>query len=143
MNEKERRSVRAIRDGIVIDHLAADSVFDILNTLDIHDERLTIAKNFKSKKMGVKSFIKISNKELTKDELNKIALLAPNATISKIKNFEVVEKFKVELPNKIESIECMNPNCITRIQDINTKFLVINKSPLKLKCHYCERIFDV
>ena len=127
----------------VIDHIPPETIFNILEVLDIHDERLMIGKNFKSIKMGKKGFIKISRKDLTKEELNKIALTAPTATISKIRHYEVVEKFQVELPDQLESIECMNPNCITRVQNAKTKFLVINKEPLKIKCHYCERIFDV
>jgi len=137
----KERTISAIKNGIVLDHLPSNKTPDIINILDLHEEEITIGKNFDSKKMGKKGLIKISDKMLTKEELNKIALIAPNATVSEIKDYELVNKFKLELPDKIDSLECFNPNCITRSQNLKTKFIVVNKSPIKLKCHYCERIF--
>jgi aspartate carbamoyltransferase regulatory subunit len=58
-------------------------------------------------------------------------------------NFEVVEKKVVEVPDRIEGIvKCMNPKCITNHDEVLTKFNVIDKKEVSLKCHYCEKITD-
>jgi aspartate carbamoyltransferase regulatory subunit len=91
--------------------------------------------------MGKKGIIKVSNKFFKPDEINKIALVAPSATLIIIKDFKVVEKKKVEIPDSVEKIvKCFNPNCITNHESVPTRFTVINKEDLKLQCHYCEKI---
>ena len=91
--------------------------------------------------MGKKGIIKVSNKFFKSDEINKIALVATTATLIIIKNFDVVEKKKVEVPDYAENIvKCFNPNSITNNEEISTKFTVIDKKELKLRCHYCEKI---
>jgi len=89
---------------------------------------------------GKKGIIKIGGKDLTKEETDKIALIAPDATVNIIQNYDVKKKIKVAIPltvNKI--IKCSNPNCITNNEKVMTKFDVLNKVPLKVRCHYCER----
>ena len=89
---------------------------------------------------GKKGIIKIKNKFFEKDEINKIALVAPMASLIVIKNYEVVEKIRTEIPNKIEGIvKCVNPKCITNSEVIRTKFDVVDKENLELRCHYCEK----
>jgi aspartate carbamoyltransferase regulatory subunit len=91
--------------------------------------------------MGKKGIIKVSNKFFRPDEINKIALVAPTATLIIIRNFKVVEKKKVEVPDSVEKIvKCFNPNCITNHENVSTRFTVIDKEDLKLQCHYCEKI---
>jgi aspartate carbamoyltransferase regulatory subunit len=91
--------------------------------------------------MGKKGIIKVSNKFFEPDEINKIALVAPTATLIVIRNFKVVIKKNVEVPDTVEKIvKCFNPNCITNHENIATKFTVIDKKELKLHCHYCEKI---
>lgn len=142
MNKKELK-VPAIESGTVIDHIPSESTFKVLDILKIEDELVTIGNNLSSKKMGKKGIIKVSDKMLKKEELDKIALIAPQATINEIKNFKVVKKRQVQMPSLfLGMIKCFNPTCITRHQDVKTKFILINKKPVELKCHYCESVFD-
>ena len=113
---------------------------EILKLRDINDI-VTIGMNFNSKKLEKKSVIKISDRFLTKQEVDKIALIAPEANINIIKDYDVREKFPVRIPDDIHGIiRCVNANCITNREPIRTKFHVLSKAPLKLRCHYCERV---
>jgi len=142
MNKKEMK-VPGIESGTVIDHIPSESTFKVLDILKIGDELVTVGNNLSSKKMGKKGIIKVSDKMLKKEELDKIALIAPQATINEIKNFKVVKKRQVQMPSLfLGMIKCFNPTCITRHQDVKTKFILINKKPVELKCHYCESVFD-
>ncbi|MEM5879124.1 MAG: aspartate carbamoyltransferase regulatory subunit [Candidatus Aenigmatarchaeota archaeon] len=143
----EQRIVTNIENGTVIDHIPAGKglkVFEILK-LGKHGDRNVILINTFSKKMGRKDVIKVENKEMEENEINKIALVAPNATVSIIKNWEVVEKKKVVLPDILENVlTCPNKNCITNSdENVKSKFIVEKKEPLKLRCWYCERIFGI
>ena len=96
-----------------------------------------------SSKLGQKGIIKLSRVFFKDDEINKIALVAPCAKLNIIKDFDVVEKRVVEIPDEIFSIvKCVNPKCITNNEKVSTRFEVISKSEVKLKCHYCEKITD-
>jgi len=139
---RKEQSVSAIKDGTVVDHIPGNVAFKVVEILDLKGIRgiISVATNLTSKKTGKKGIIKISGKDLTKEEVDKIALIAPDATVNIIKNYYVKEKIKVTLPpiiNKI--IKCSNPNCITNVEKTATKFYVLGKEPLKVKCHYCER----
>ncbi len=138
-NPKTR--IDAIKNGTVLDHLSPGSALEVMKVLGIHDSGIiTVGMNLESKKFGAKDIIKLENKELSADELNKIVLISPNAKVSIIKNYEVARKFNVQLPGIIEGIaKCRNPNCITNSEDVKTKFHVTSKHPLKMRCHYCER----
>jgi aspartate carbamoyltransferase regulatory subunit len=140
---RKELKVSAIENGTVIDHIPSNSVFQVIKILNLseYQNQLLIGTNLDSSKMGKKGIIKVSNKFFKSDEINKIALVAPSATLIIIKNFAVVEKKKVEIPDYAENIvKCFNPNCITNNEDIPTKFTVIDKKELKLRCHYCEKI---
>jgi aspartate carbamoyltransferase regulatory subunit len=140
---RKELKVSAIENGTVIDHIPSGSVFQVIKILNLTEfpNQLLIATNLDSQKMGKKGIIKVSNKFFKSDEINKIALFAPSATLIIIKNYEVIEKKKVEVPDYAENIvKCFNPNCITNNEDIITRFTVIDKKELKLRCHYCEKI---
>jgi len=140
---RKELKVSAIENGTVIDHIPSNSVFQVIKILNLseYQNQLLIGTNLDSSKMGKKGIIKVSNKFFKSDEINKIALVAPSATLIIIKNFAVVEKKKVEIPDYAENIvKCFNPNCITNNEDIPTKFTVTDKKELKLRCHYCEKI---
>lgn len=143
MGEEKVQRVTAIKNGTVIDHIPPEATYKVLQILDLGNESVTIGNNLLSKKMGLKGLVKISDKLLTKEELNKIAVIAPQATVSTIKNYKVEDKFHLESPEVLENIiKCFNPKCITRNQDVPTRFHVIRRRPLKIKCHYCERTFE-
>jgi len=139
---KKELSISAIKDGSVIDHIPSNAALKVVDILDLKGIRgmISIATNLSSKTMGKKGIIKISGKDLTKEEVDKIALIAPNATVNIIKNYDVKQKIKVAIPSTINKIiKCSNPNCITNNENVVTKFYVLNKDPLKVRCNYCER----
>jgi len=137
---KELR-VTAIKNGTVIDHIPADQTLKVVEILNLKDELVTIGMNLKSKSMKTKGIVKVAEKNLTEEEVNKIALVAPNATINIIKDYNAKKKTSVKLPKNVEGIiNCINPNCITRNQKVKTNFKILNNKPLKLKCHHCETI---
>jgi Aspartate carbamoyltransferase, regulatory subunit len=108
--------------------------------------RVALVMNVESGKLGVKDIVKVEGRELTKDELNLVALVAPTATVNIIRDYEVVSKFKVVVPDVIEGlIKCKNPRCITNQQrePIKSRFRVVSREPLKLVCDYCGTIHDL
>jgi aspartate carbamoyltransferase regulatory subunit len=143
MKREKQLSVSAIKNGTVIDHIPAQNLFKVIQILDLEHikDQITFGTNFESKKLGKKAIIKLSNKVFHKDDINKIALVAPQAKLNIIKDYEVVEKKVVEVPNEIIGIaKCVNPQCITNNEEIITRFTVISRENVALKCHYCEKI---
>ena len=140
--EKELK-VTALRNGTVIDHIPADKLFKVVSILQlkIYNHPLTIGNNFDSKRMGTKGIIKISDRFLAEDETSKIALIAPNAKINIIKEYQVVEKRDLVLGDEIHDVmHCENPVCITNHQPVPTSFWVIkDEDEIRLRCKYCER----
>ncbi|MCX8154026.1 MAG: aspartate carbamoyltransferase regulatory subunit, partial [Candidatus Bathyarchaeota archaeon] len=105
---------------------------------------ITIAINVPSKRLGMKDIVKIEGRALNAAEVNKIALVAPHATINIIRDYCVVEKLEVKLPKVIEGIlKCVNPTCIINSNEpAVSKFYVQNAEPLLLKCHYCGSLLE-
>lgn len=144
-NIKEDQKLYAIKEGTVIDHIPARQALNVISVLGINEDDSIIGMgiNFKSQKTGHKDIVKIENKHITKDELDKIALFAPRATINRINNYKVAEKLHVDVPEVFVGIvRCANPNCITRNQQSTTKFYTRRKDPLLLQCHYCEKLLQ-
>ncbi len=139
----EELVVRRISDGTVIDHIPAGRALKVLRILGITgDEGLMVSlvMNVYSKKLGKKDIVKVEGRELSKEEVDKIALVAPTATINIVRDYEVVDKRRVELPDKIEGIvKCVNPKCVTNAprEAVKPAFTVISRKPLKLVCEYC------
>jgi len=149
MNNKPRKElvVSAIENGTVIDHIPAEKVFQVIKILNLDktESQVLFGTNLESHKYGTKGIIKVQGKYFEREEINKIALVAPSATLIEIKNYQVVLKKHVEIPdNVIKIAKCVNPNCITNHENITTKFMVVNEpdKELKLKCHYCEKYTD-
>lgn len=142
---EEKMIVRKIENGSVIDHIAVGRGLKVIYILNINpDETAVLLMNVPSKKLGRKDIVKIENRELTSNEVNKISLIASNATLNIIKNGEIKEKKKVILPNVLEDIiKCPNTNCITNSNEpIKTKFFFEKKEPVRLRCWYCEKTFS-
>ena len=138
---RKELQVAALENGTAIDHIPTDAVFKVVALLQLQklENRITIGNNLRSNKMGKKGIIKVSDKYFREDELNRIALVAPNVNLNIIKDFEVVEKKKVILPDEIvEIVKCNNPKCITNNEPMKTRFHVIDKEKVELQCHYCE-----
>lgn len=135
--------VSAIENGTVIDHIPSGSLFKIMNILNLEEikNRITFGNNLESKRIGTKAIIKISDMEVPQESLNKIAIFAPMARVSYIKNFSVYEKLEVSVPDILEgSVRCANPICVTNKERVMPRFVVTNKKNVSLRCHYCEKI---
>jgi len=140
--------VSKIREGTVIDHIKAGKgrkVLDFLGIDDSYPEIVILLMNVDSKKIKKKDILKLSNKFLKQDEVDKIALIAPNATGNVIKNFKVVDKMSIKIPETIEGIlKCPNPKCVSNADEpLKTKFMVEKEEPVSLRCFYCERLMDL
>lgn len=145
MKEGKKLSVSAIENGTVIDHIPSKNLFKVINILGLEkiDNLITFGANMESNRLGKKAIIKIADKFFEREEINRIAVVAPLAKLNIIKDYAVVEKQLVEVPNHIEGIiKCVNPKCITNVESVKTKFEVIDKKNVSLKCYYCEKITD-
>ena len=146
--EQSELMVRRIKEGTVIDHIDEGRGLQVLNALGIDGSDgslITIALNVPSGKFKKKDIIKVENKFLEDDDTNKLAVIAPKATINKIRDYKLVEKRRVSLPNEIDRIfRCSNPDCITNSPEkIESVMDLVNKDARVLKCRYCGRILDV
>ena len=138
--ENEGLLVRRIQNGTVIDHIASGEALNVVKILGITGttrEALSIATNVPSGQMGKKDIVKLSNRELSKEEVDRIALISPKATINIIRNYKVCEKKGVEIPDMIEGlVRCPNPGCISNANEpIRSRFAV---TPKGLHCTYCD-----
>ncbi|MBN1322746.1 MAG: aspartate carbamoyltransferase regulatory subunit [Methanotrichaceae archaeon] len=136
--------VKPIRNGTVIDHIAGGQALNVLKILGISgttDASVSVVMNVPSKRLGKKDIVKVEERELGEDEVNKIALIAPSATINIVREYAVVEKFEVDLPCEIMGVvRCQNPSCISNTQEpIKSRMLVKRKNPVLLRCVYCEQ----
>ena len=142
-NNKKELAVAALKNGIVIDHIPCPSLFKVVNLLglDKMESSVTIGNNLDSGSMTRKGIIKIADIELPDDTLNRIAVIAPNAVINIIRDYEVVNKHSVVLPeNLIDIVKCNNPKCISNNEPMRTHFHVVDRGNTTLRCHYCERL---
>ncbi len=141
-NDKKELQVAALENGTVIDHIPAEKLFTVVSLLGLKhmSNNITIGFNLNSKKLGKKGIIKIADKFFCDDEINRIAVVAPNVKLNIIRNYEVVEKRELILPDELHGIvKCANPKCITNNEPMPTFFHVIDKDKCVIKCHYCEK----
>ena len=132
-----------IKNGTVIDHITAGNAIKVLHILNIPQQQgsiVSVAINVKSQ-MGKKDIVKIENREIARQEVDKIALIAPKATINIIRDYKVAEKHKVILPNELVGIAtCSNPTCISNGgEPVQSRFIVVDKEKPRIRCYYCER----
>lgn len=140
--EQDLLKVSRIDNGTVIDHIPSQRAMKVARILGLSNlsSVVSIGINITSRRMGKKDIVKIEDRYLTGDEANRIALIAPDATINRIKNARVVSKKKVRIQRELVGIiRCSNPICITNHESIDTRFHLISVQPLKARCHYCER----
>ena len=143
MNKTKELKVNAIKNGTVIDHIPAQQLFRVISILGLDkiSNQITFGANLESQRMGHKAIIKVSEKYFEDNEINKIALVAPSAKLNIIRDYEVIEKREVKIPDTVVGIvKCFNPKCITNNEDVTTKFYVEDKVDVTLKCHFCEKI---
>ena len=138
---KKERLVAAIKNGTVIDHIPADKTFQVVTLLELQtlNEPISIGNNYASKMMGKKGIIKVTDRFFTDEEISRLSVVAPNVVLNIIKDYEVIEKKKVETPAELKGIvRCNNPKCITNNEPMQTVFNVVDKDNRTLKCHYCD-----
>jgi aspartate carbamoyltransferase regulatory subunit len=137
--------VSAIKTGTVIDHIPPRSLFKVISILGLDKiaSQVTFGNNLESKRLGKKAIIKITDKFFDDKEVDKIALVAPDAKLNTIRDYKVVDKREVAVPDEVSGIvRCVNPKCITNNEEITTRFYVVSKKPVTLKCHYCEKMVE-
>ena len=136
--------VTPIKNGTVIDHIPAGMALKVLRILGIGDSvtsTVTVAMHVPSRLMGWKDIVKVEDRELASREIDKIALVAPTASVNVIRNYNVAEKHRVALPDRAVGIlKCGNPNCISNTKEpVESEFLVRSKNPLRVFCKFCDR----
>ena len=132
--------IDAIKNGIVIDHIAAGKAMDLYQILGLGDLDCSVAilKNVTSGKLGRKDIIKIDqNLELDWDV---IGYVDPNITVNIIRDGEQVEIRQLKLPDTITNVlHCRNPRCITSIeQELPQTFKLTDRTARVYRCLYCE-----
>ena len=143
----EQFLVRRIKEGTVIDHVEPGKALKVLRALGITGEEgltLTVAMSVPSSKLGRKDIVKIERRFLNSDETNRIALIAPRATVNLVREYRVVEKRKIELPECFSGVlKCLNPTCVSNSPEpIDSIMNVVRKDPPMLQCKYCGRVFQ-
>lgn len=139
---KTSLAVAALRNGTVIDHIPSSTLFKCVKILGIEelDTQLTIGNNLSSGRMGAKGIIKVADVFFSDETLSRIALLAPEARVNIIREYEVVDKRPVILPDTIVGIvRCDNPKCITNNEPMSTRFTVVKPDRTSIRCCYCGR----
>lgn len=139
-SKKKELAVAALKNGTVIDHIPAEALFTVMRLLGIEnmDTSVTIGNNLHSARLGKKGIIKVADVEFPEATLNRIALIAPTAKVNIIRDYEVAEKHEVTLPdNLVGLVRCNNPKCITNNEPMKTRFIVVNRNPVTIRCHYC------
>ena len=136
--------VQPIRNGTVIDHITPGCALKVLKILNIpqkENDSIASVVMHVGGKSGKKDIVKIENRELKTDEVDKIALIAPDATINIIRDYDVVEKHQVDIPDEICGIvTCNNPNCISNANEpVVPRFIVKQRKPVRVRCVYCDR----
>ncbi len=140
--------ITPIRNGTVIDHIGDGLALEVLRIIGVKeldkDSTVSVALHVRSQKTGWKDIVKVENMELSPRKVNAIALIAPTATISIIREFKVREKRTVDLPDRIVGVlRCPNSNCIThQPEPVESEFEVARRTPVVLRCVYCERSVD-
>lgn len=139
--------VTKIKDGTVIDHITGGYALNVVRILGITGRTngiVLIAMHVPSKRLGTKDIVKVEGRELEQKEVDKIALLAPHASINIIREYQVADKKRVKLPDIIRgTVKCGNPACISNSNEpVQSKFYVKSREPLVIRCHYCSYIME-
>lgn len=150
MSEEVSGKIKIVKimDGTVIDHIRAGNALEVLKILGITGKNgnvVTLAMNIRSSRIEKKDIVKVENRFLDSAEVARIALVAPEATINLIKDSKVIKKTRVELPETITGImRCPNERCVTNKErePIRSRYQVVSRKPIQLKCLYCWTLVD-
>ena len=134
--------VAAIENGTVLDHIPSERLFDVVRMLHLENmpNAITIGFNLKSAVMGSKSIIKIADKYFTDEELDQLSVVAPNITMCVIKDYEIIEKRPVVMPDELVGlVRGPNSKCITNNEPMQTRFRLVTPGAHALRCSYCNK----
>ena len=142
MSPDRELRVSKIRNGTVIDHVAGGQALNVLAILGIDGSEgfgVSIGMNVPSDRLGRKDVVKVEERELSQSEVDVLSLIAPEATINIIRDYEVVEKNRVERPDSVTGVlSCPNHNCITNEgEPVRPRFDVVSEG---VRCGYCSEI---
>ncbi|MFW5956413.1 MAG: aspartate carbamoyltransferase regulatory subunit [Halorhabdus sp.] len=142
MSSDEQLRVSKIRNGTVIDHITGGQAMHVLSILGIDGvdgDTLSIVMNTPSDRLGTKDIVKVEDRELSQAELDVLSLIAPEATVNIIRDFEVIEKHQVTRPEEVlDVLTCPNRNCITTANEpVASRFEVLEDG---VRCCYCDTI---
>ncbi len=147
--DKTTLLIPKIENGIVIDHIPAGQGLQVLEVLSGHDEireaTVAVGINLVSAKLGRKDVVKLWQPDLPRPILQHIALVAPGASIKRVRDYQVDKKYRVELPEVLDNlVRCRNPSCMTNVEaGVATRFICVDCERRRFKCAYCERQFDL
>ena len=147
--EHNMRRVTAIKNGTVIDHIPSGQALKVLELLNLSSDTsvpVSLVMNVPSKKMGAKDIIKVEDRELTQHELDRLALVAPEASVAIIRAYSVAEKLDINLTEEVVNVaRCTFSNCITinPREPLPHRLIVTNRDPLELRCRYCGKTQDI
>jgi aspartate carbamoyltransferase regulatory subunit len=145
MSDEATMLVQKISDGTVIDHIAAGKALSVLRLLGSPQNRgvtVALVANVGSSKMGRKDILKVEGVELTDEQVQRLALIAPLASVNIIRSYRVLEKKNAVPPASVAGIlGCTGATCVSvREKDsVTSVFTLVSSSPLVYKCKYCGR----
>jgi aspartate carbamoyltransferase regulatory subunit len=143
--ESNMRRVTAIKNGTVIDHIPSGKALSVLKMLGIDggmSNPISMVMNVPSQKMGGKDIIKVEDRELTQHELDRLALVAPDASVAIIRSYAVAEKMEINLTDEVVNVaKCTFSNCITTnpMEPLPHRLILTKREPLELRCRYCGK----
>ncbi len=131
-----------LTDGTVVDHLPVGSAARALELLGLPREGpITVGINVPSPRHGRKDIVRVEGLFLEKDDLDRLALLGPNITVSIVRSGKVESKTVLDVPARMRGIiDCPNPTCITNEEHVTSAFDRLGEYPYRFRCVYCERI---
>ncbi|MFB6353016.1 MAG: aspartate carbamoyltransferase regulatory subunit [Halobacteriales archaeon] len=134
--------VAKIERGTVVDHITAGQALNVLRLLGIDGssgEVVSVAMNVPSGRMDRKDVVKVENRELSQDEIDVLSLIAPDATVNIIRDYDVARKDIVDRPEEVVGVlVCPNHDCITNAEEpVDSHFTVLDDA---VRCVYCDTI---
>ena len=147
--EGSMRRVTAIKNGTVIDHVPAGKALSVLKMLGVDGNMsnpVSLVMNVPSQKMGGKDIIKVEDRELTQHELDRLALVAPDASVAIIRAYTVAEKMEINLTEEVVNVaRCTFSNCVTTnpMEPLPHRLIVTKREPLELRCRYCGKFQEI
>lgn len=147
MNKEKNKELQIgyIENGAVIDHITHGKVYQIIKFLEIDEpgKKFSLGAGYESNKIGVKDILKIEGLVPSEYQLNLIALVSPDATVSLIKDGQKISKKKISIPRRLEGIIlCPNNGCISNDSYQGVEPMINYNLKKGFKCHYCSNEFS-